>query len=440
MKLSAFVFLFTFVSSFALAAPPKLPVAANFKGGKFLCAGEYAPLIKHENGVFVSVPVDYSDVSAGTTEVYAFVAGGKLNPALPTVLYFTGGPGQPSHWGLNLVDAAFNVILMDQRGIGCSRPATFAQAMNPRFYSSENIARDAEEIRKFFGVSAVTAYGVSYGTMPATIYGSLFPAVTRSVILEGTVFSQDKDLWESPLRRSLLQSVFDSLPAHIQSLIDSVSRTYNVPNTWFHLLGRDALLHNSGVETFRANLMNIENPQLFNRLIETARNYFEEITYEPHILFTINDTPYFMIACQEMGLALKGVSSHDALIKGKLTPVPDFENPEYCGKLGARSGNLYSALKYPLTVPTYYFQGREDSATVMSQAVAHYSQVPQGRKYLFLMEHGGHAPSMTYLKMDNAAQLEIFTQAIKGELISNSLVEQFNAENSANKWSVEARP
>ncbi|MNJ91313.1 Proline iminopeptidase [compost metagenome] len=434
MKLNLGISFFLLVLSLGTFAAPKMPVASGYKSGRVLCGGEYSKLLVHENGVFVSVPADYSNPAAGNTEVYAFVAGGKLDSSLPTLIYFTGGPGQGAHWGMNITNAAFNIILMDQRGIGCSRPSLFSQFVDPGFYSSENVARDADEIRKYFGISEVSVYGVSYGTMPATIYGSLFPSVTRSVILEGVVFAQSKELWESSARRQLIQGMLDGLPSEIKEILESVSRVHGVPNTWLSMLAWDSLLHNDGLNTLREKFLDLGNPQQLKRLLEHVRGFYEEVTYEPHMLFTINEIPYYMIACQEMGLALPGISSRDAYVNGKLSPVADEESPRYCAQMGARSRNLYSANKYPLTVPTYYFQGRDDSATVMSEAVSHFQKVPRGKKSLLLMDKGGHAPSMTFLKMDNVFQLGIFTHAVMGETIPESLVEMFNAENPRYSW------
>jgi proline iminopeptidase len=57
-----------------------------------------------------------------------------------------------------------NVVQFDQSGIACSRPTTEIMYKNPQFYSSENTARDADEIRKSLGANKITAYGISYGT------------------------------------------------------------------------------------------------------------------------------------------------------------------------------------------------------------------------------------------------------------------------------------
>ena len=49
-----------------------------------------------------------------------------------------------------------------------------------------------EEIRKAFGISQWSIYGVSYGTVPATMYGSKYRSNTKSVVLEGVFGRPDQ--------------------------------------------------------------------------------------------------------------------------------------------------------------------------------------------------------------------------------------------------------
>jgi proline iminopeptidase len=83
----------------------------------------------------------------------------------------------------------YNLLVFDQRGIAFSRPQE-SLYQNLDFYSSLNTALDLEEIRKKLGLQQLIIYGASYGTVPATIYSSLFPERVLFAILEGTFYTE----------------------------------------------------------------------------------------------------------------------------------------------------------------------------------------------------------------------------------------------------------
>ncbi|MEK6707121.1 MAG: alpha/beta hydrolase [Bdellovibrionota bacterium] len=161
---------------------------SNYEEGRIFCAKESLQ-IQMENGTYVPVPIDYLDPKKGTTEIYAWFAR-PYQSDKPTFILFTGGPGQSSHL-LSVPkfhvyrNLGWNLLLFDQKGVACSRPKTEVLFNSTDYYSSENVARDAEEIRKYFNIPVLSVYGASYGTATATIYASLFPTVVKAVILGG---------------------------------------------------------------------------------------------------------------------------------------------------------------------------------------------------------------------------------------------------------------
>lgn len=429
------IILFLLISlnfSFTFAAP-KIPDANLYQSGRQLCEVTYVKMLPHEKGFYTTVPVNYKNPAAGTTDIYAFFAGGIYDQTKPTIIYFNGGPGQPSHWGLSIEGAKFNVLLMDQRGIACSRPSSWSQLMSPEFYSSENVARDAEVIRQKLNLGVVSAYGVSYGTIPATIYGNLFPQVTRSVILEGIIYKTDNELWSSSYRRQMLQKMIASFSANVLELLEQVSAVYKVDSRWFYVLASDLMGSSEGYTSMKEYLGSIE-PDFVPLLVKKVGDYFEEMQVEPHILFLGNDIPYYMIACQEMGMATPGLSTQDTYSMGKLTPQPNTVDVGFCAQINASTKSIYEAKKYPLSVPVYYFQGEEDFQTPLPQAQQHFASVPQAAKTMLVMKEGGHNPNMSQLRGESAAQLEMFKLAILGKEIPKNLLEEFNKENPKTTW------
>lgn len=258
MKRLLFFFLMPLFLSVPALALLKVPTSETYESGRILCQQKYANLLVRENGFYVTVPADYAHSQNGTTDVYAFFQG-SYDPNRETLVYFTGGPGIPSHWGVfpEELKMGFNVLIMEHRGVACSRPPTLEQYLDPQFYSSEFVARDAERMRQHLKIERWTVYGLSYGTVPATIYASLFPESTRALILEGTVESGEKDLWEAPHRRKLVQKMLDRLPADIRQRIDQVSTLFKQPDTWMSMISRDLLTSDNGLNNLQTKLLAI---------------------------------------------------------------------------------------------------------------------------------------------------------------------------------------
>lgn len=411
---------------FSAQAALTLPTSANYESGRTLCQKTYANLIAHEKGIFVSVPFDYSNPSLGTTDIYSYFVGGVYDSSKETLLYFTGGPGSTAHWGLFRQAMPYNVLIMEQRGIGCSRPATLAQYLNPAFYSSENVARDAERVRQHLGISKWTVYGISYGTVPATIYSSLFPQATRATILEGVVFDGESGLWDAPHRRKLLQRMLGTLPAEILKKLDQVHAQFGVPAIWLSNYARTQMMYDDGLNKIKERFLGFTDETKYQEFIKEMVSMFEPINYTPHVLFISNDIPYFMIACQELGLALPNMSTADVYKNGVLTPVVDIESQGNCRQLRAVTKATYKAERYPLTVPVTYFQGADDSATASPQAIKHYKIVPKASKQILIQVRGGHNPNLQLVNTENIRQAQFFDLAFKGQKIPRSLVKEFN--------------
>lgn len=148
-------------------------------------------LLAHENGKWLEVPFDYRKKDGKKLKLY-YASALPFDPSKPTVIYVTGGPGQVIHQLFDeYVDLAkksnVNIVLFDPRGIGFSSPDKPEDYFGYELWGSENIARDIKAIADDLKVDKVSVYGISYGTVPATIFASMFPERTRSVLLEGVL-------------------------------------------------------------------------------------------------------------------------------------------------------------------------------------------------------------------------------------------------------------
>ncbi len=359
----------------------------------------YPGLAEFKNFSFLDVPLSYDSPSGPSMKIFYRLAS-QLDsaPERPTVLYFYGGPGGASYQSkLEIGLEDFNVIYMDQRGTGFSRPPEFAQLQNPEFFNSEFIAKDAALLVNKLGLKKVTVYGHSYGTIPATIFASLFPDLTQAVVLEGVVFSGQVDLWSAPHRIKVLQRMFDAYPKELKQKILDLSQSGKVSKSWFSLLSQQEMYQNNFQKSLRKKLEDLfalpENEQI-QKLIK----------YTPSSRFTL-DSVFFgaymfhHIACQELSASIPGSTWEATFVNGKLTPEASFMTP-LClmiPGLASRLDRTYEAVNYPLRVPVTYFQGTWDGATVAPAAVHHFKAVPQGQAQLILINQAGHGPLINCL-------------------------------------------
>jgi len=209
------------VSHFHYAACPFEPGSGIVEGKQLRCG-------------YLTVPEDASQPKGKTIQlaVAIFKAPGTATPADP-LIYLSGGPGG----GLlddvgvfidssNLQDFTMghDLILLDQRGTGYSRPALDCPELDPlsnypggpvlagvdchdrllkaginvQAYTTIADATDIHDLIHALGYRQADLYGVSYGTRLALTVMRLFPSDIRSVILDSTVPTQLNAFTQEP--------------------------------------------------------------------------------------------------------------------------------------------------------------------------------------------------------------------------------------------------
>jgi pimeloyl-ACP methyl ester carboxylesterase len=161
----------------------------------------------------LQVPLDHAGRIAGAQRL-AFARIPARGASRGTVVVIPGGPGQPAlAFGreiaadLRPVLADHDLLLVDPRGTGLSDPtgcvvtalpgsargrrqaAACAARLGPRraTLTSEEDARDLEDVRAALGIPSLTVLGVSSGTRVAAEYVRRFPASTDHVVLDSPV-------------------------------------------------------------------------------------------------------------------------------------------------------------------------------------------------------------------------------------------------------------
>jgi pimeloyl-ACP methyl ester carboxylesterase len=185
------------------------------RSGPAPCDKAFAPA---RCGVVI-VPLNYNDPAGKTVEV------GFVNfPAVsfgsnPTLQLIGGGPGDPitNHLkesgsaaiaAIRLVFRDRSMLYIEPRGIALSTrldcPAYRSLKVHPedpslkqlcadqigpdtQHYTTENTARDFEQVRRALGIAELGLYGFSYGTNLSAVYASLFPKHVRTLGFDGAM-------------------------------------------------------------------------------------------------------------------------------------------------------------------------------------------------------------------------------------------------------------
>jgi pimeloyl-ACP methyl ester carboxylesterase len=166
----------------------------------------------------VSVPValDYAKPNGATLKLHVTIAPAFRESAHPDPLFIlAGGPGEAGTDVLPLLNntlrrarATRDIVFIDQRGTGLSGKldcdsktpretateaevdaevrACIASIRQPfAAYTTENAARDIEQVRLALGYRKINVWGGSYGTRLGQAYARAFPANLRSMVLDG---------------------------------------------------------------------------------------------------------------------------------------------------------------------------------------------------------------------------------------------------------------
>jgi len=179
----------------------------------------------------VPVPLDYAHPTGTTLQIAVTRIVATDGHAAGTLVVNPGGPGESGNQILPIeypllpaaVRSSMDVVSFDPRGTGASSPlrcgtslagvtsalpapdaagqplpgtpvfagippacTAAAPALTP-VVDSTATARDLDRIRQALGLTTISFYGLSYGTVLGTAYASLFPHQVRSMVLDGAV-------------------------------------------------------------------------------------------------------------------------------------------------------------------------------------------------------------------------------------------------------------
>ncbi|MEQ1723128.1 MAG: alpha/beta fold hydrolase [Pseudobdellovibrio sp.] len=432
----------------------KAVTAKNYLNGKKFCE-TYKEITSKEIGKYVKVPMSYTKESEDSMEIYTYTVK-PFDPKKPTVIFVDGGPGQNTHGMRDNLPEEINQINFDQRGLGCSAPETFEQYRNADLFSTENNVRDIDLIRKAYGLDKVTVYGVSYGTVPATAYGSTFKESARSIILEG-VFGGTQFMHKDEYKVEKMNlAIADLNKEQRQAISDGLEKKdKNIKNLL--TLINQSFFSNGGMTTVKDRYLvkflnkdgsiNSEYAKKIDEYLKDETNYPSE--QQPA---AIDEHIYAVIACRDLD-RLKSDNSYIAYSseKGffiKNYPQGEEEFVKYCEEHGVPKSKMtpHDYTKHKLVMPTYYFQGSHDGATGAEGALKHWRQNAKDTGFFMLLQKGGHNPYLSMIRVsadekDDKELIEIqkenyglFVNAVEAKPITQEDIARVNGTESTFKW------
>ncbi len=312
------------------------------------------------------------------------------DPGQPTLIYFPGGPGSTSIKDTILpfgLPSGTGLIETDPRGIGCNQIP--GEILPDNFFSTTYIAKDGLAIINELKIEKYIIYGISYGTMVATVAAGLAEKGQaprpQAVILEGVLgrafrpsevyqgyidqwnlvreqltseirdlLNQDEPLgisasdWGKGLSSALTIGLFPGKSDYILDLLSGLSANASEAARQHLILG---------ITSQEKQPANSSIGQLFKSI--TCREITSEVfSYEYNGDFNLDH-----------GL-LKGVTGH--LCDGISMDAP------------------FDTRQWKTSAPIYYFEGDRDPSTPMFQAKYNFKSQTKSDRTFVTVEGGGH--------------------------------------------------
>jgi len=310
------------------------------------------------------------------------------NPSTaPVGIVLPGGPGAPSI-GLppgTIFPPSFNVIYTDVRGVGCN--INSARPFGSDALTTEYFSRDVLSIVQVLGLRPYVLYGISYGTVQATVMAHIAQdegiQTPSALVLEGILGN-----WQINSQSVGLDTEWTDakglLPAGVA---DSFSRTplpLGYPSAdWISFLfttlnaGTTPSLGNNTVHYLAP--LGSSDPAVVERAEADIRNKMAQIKagWKPETVRVATT-----LWCTETG----GTLYLNDLVGGAIVKT----GSDQCPLLGLDFARPYDSAQHPVTVPIYYFEGSDDPDTTLESAAYHFSNQTQADRVFTLIGGGGH--------------------------------------------------
>jgi proline iminopeptidase len=318
-----------------------------------------------------------------------------------------GGAGAPSigYAPGAVFPPTFNVIYTDVRGVGCNINAD--NPFTPDALTTEYFSRDVLSIVQVLGLRKYVLFGVSYGTVQATVMANIAQnegiQTPSALVLEGI-----SGHWSITARNVLdLNKEWTRTKALLPaSVADSFSRT-PLPlglssADWYSFLfstlnaGTTPQWGNNAAHYLRP--LGSSDPDVVAQAAIDIKNKIDGIKtgFPPETVRLAT-----ILHCTETA---GSVYAKD-FVNGEIVNT----GQDACPQWGLGFVHPYDSAQYPVTVPIYYFEGSEDPDTSPENALYHFNHQTQANRLFNLVWGGGHTDMSGTLHQIPGCTPAIFT-------------------------------
>lgn len=312
---------------------------------------------------------------------FRIIKGTDIN--LPTIVYLNGGPGLPSIGSsLPRVPNLFTVIQTDIRGVGCNADLNIPSSS----FTTKNNAADIIAIIKHLKLSNYIIYGLSYGTVLATVTTHQLESIgytqPKAVVLEGILgkFFETGSVYLEFINQWNLIKTQLNFEALAELAKDNPLG--HTPAAWGAFLS-NTLIYGT-LPDHGSLLINYLNS--FNT-VPAIRTFLEEQLQknEIHVVEPSIEKVYKAISCSEFADDLSGTDVYFKLVNANVV----VEKNLFCENYKLTSA--FDSKNFQIKAPIYYFEGDQDPATPVSSAVYHFNNQKKSlQKVFILVKNGGH--------------------------------------------------
>jgi pimeloyl-ACP methyl ester carboxylesterase len=264
---------------------------------------------------YVAVPENRADKTNKTIKVFVAVVRSNLpNKIAEPMMVLAGGPGEIASAGgtvFKQLFPQFDLVLVDQRGIGLSRPALAcpeysqvsaeanatanqaqqaliacgtrlkAQGIDLTAYNATESAADINDIRVALGFDRVVLFGVSYGTRLAQEVMRSYPKGIKAVVLDSVIPAQADRPAESP------RWIEESLKKIFEACAVDLSCNSRYPNLEKALNELVVQLNNKPLKVSFAGTTSDLNGDSFLGLVVGSQYFATSIEELPRMVFAL---------------------------------------------------------------------------------------------------------------------------------------------------------